>query len=125
MTITTASPARSTWMGLMRGLSGQCPNCGRGRLFRGYLKVRSDCSACGHANGAYRADDGPAYFTILIVGHLVIAPVLAFSFIRTAGPWVLVATILPTLAVVTLILLRLTKGGLIGVLWATKAGSTQ
>ncbi len=111
--------------GLKRGVTGRCPNCGRGRLFRGYLKVNPTCEACGHANGEYRADDGPAYFTILLAGHLFVAPLLIFSFIETWNPWLLCAVILPPLAIATLILLRLTKGGLIGVLWSTRAGSAQ
>jgi uncharacterized protein (DUF983 family) len=111
--------------GLKRGVQGRCPNCGEGRLFRGYLKVNPTCEACGHENGRYPADDGPAYFTILLAGHLFVAPLLIFSFMQTMNPWLLCAVILPPLAIATLILLRVTKGGLIGVLWSTRAGSAQ
>lgn len=105
-----------------RGLSRRCPNCGEGRLFRGYLKVQETCKACGHANGQYRSDDGPAYFTILLVGHLVVAPLLCFSFIWTTPPEVLAPVLLSAIAVITLTLLPFVKGAFIGVQWATRRG---
>lgn len=114
--------SRSALLGIKRGVRRLCPHCGEGALFMGYLKVRPVCPACGHDNGHYRADDGPAYFTVLIVGHLFIAPVLFLPFIRDWSPALLCATTLPALAVLTLALLRVAKGGLIGVLWSTRAG---
>ena len=114
----TSSP--SVGAGLARGLSRRCPACGQGRLFRGYLKVEETCPSCGNVNGQYRADDGPAYFTILIVGHLVLAPMLCFGFILSWPVQVLVPLVLGFLAVVTLTLLPFVKGAFIGVQWATK-----
>jgi len=109
---------RSAQVGFLRGLQRRCPNCGEGRLFAGYLKVEPVCDACGHENGAYRADDGPAYFTILIVGHLVVAPLLCFSFIWTWPVAAVLAVTLPLVAATTLALLPLVKGTFIGVQWA-------
>jgi uncharacterized protein (DUF983 family) len=117
---TEAVTQRTAGVGLMRGLKRRCPACGEGRLFRGYLKVEGTCPACGHDNAQYRADDGPAYFTILLVGHLVIAPLLCFSFIWTAPPQIVVPVVLGSVAVVTLVALPFVKGGFIGVQWATK-----
>ena len=88
---------------LKRGLLHRCPNCGQGRLYRAYLKVVDACESCGQELGKYRADDGPAYFTILLVGHLVVAPMLILSFIWKAPLW----TILPRV-----------KGVLIGLLYS-------
>lgn len=119
------NPERAVGEGLKRGLMGRCPNCGEGRLFKGYLKVEPTCEACGHDNGAYRADDGPAYFTILIVGHLVVAPMLCFSFIWTWPIGAVVALSLSIVAVATLTLLPIVKGGFIGVQWATRAVVAQ
>jgi uncharacterized protein (DUF983 family) len=104
--------------GFLRGLRRRCPNCGKGDLFKGYLKVRPLCPNCGHDNARYRADDAPPYFTILIVGHLVIAPMLMFSFIwKWPIGWVLLSTLVP-LALITLGLLPLVKGAVIGAQWA-------
>lgn len=110
----------SAGAGFKRGLARKCPACGEGKLFRGYLKVEPTCSVCGHDNGQYRADDGPAYFTILLVGHLVIAPLLCFSIIWQASPWVVVPLMLGGIALVTLTALPFIKGAFIGVQWATK-----
>lgn len=113
---------RATSTGLKRGLSRRCPHCGQGSLFSGYLKVAPRCAACGHDTGAYRADDGPAYFTMLIVGHLLVAPMLCFSFIWTWPIGAVLAIGLGVVALATLTLLPLVKGAFIGVQWATRTG---
>ena len=109
---------RSVAVGLRRGAAGRCPNCGRGRLFRAYLKVRPACEICGHDNGQYPADDAPPYFTILILGHLVIGPLLIFPFIWTWPVGLVLAILIPALTVLTLTLLPIVKGAVVGVLWA-------
>ena len=111
-------PERRVATGLARGLRRRCPECGRGQLFAGYLKVRPTCEVCGHDNGRYRADDAPPYFTILIVGHLVVAPLLAFPFIWQAPVWLVVGTTLPALFLLTLLLRPRVMGAGGGVHWA-------
>ena len=46
----------------------------------GYLQVRHACPACGTELHHHRADDGPAWATILITGH-VMAPVMLAVFL--------------------------------------------
>jgi uncharacterized protein (DUF983 family) len=118
-----ANTERNAMIGFRRGLARRCPNCGEGHLFRGYLKVDPVCEACGHDNSAYRADDGPAYFTILIVGHLVIAPLLCFPFVWQADPVVVLAVILPMVGAATLALLGFVKGAFIGVQWGARVAA--
>ena len=108
------------WTGISRGFCRKCPNCGEGKLFRGYLKIQPTCAACGHDNGRYPADDAPPYFTILLVGHLLVAPLLLFPWIWEASPWLVAPLTLIPLAVLTLLLLPRVKGGVIGALWAIK-----
>ena len=103
---------------MLRGLKGRCPACGEGKLFSRYLKVRPTCSHCGLDLAKYPADDGPAYFTILIVGHLVVAPLLIFPVIWEASPAIVLPATLIPLAIVTLVLLHVTKGWFIGLLYA-------
>ncbi len=103
---------------MRRGLKGRCPHCGEGKLFRSYLKVTPTCTACGHDLAKYPADDGPAYFTILIVGHLLVAPLLIFPVIWEASPWIMVPATLVPLTVASLVLLPLNKGWFIGLLYA-------
>ena len=111
-------PTPSRLTAILRGLAGRCPNCGQGKMFRAYLKVADNCPVCGHALGEYRADDGPAYFTILLVGHLVVGPMLFFSIIwKAPAVYVVPATLIP-LAVITLWLLPRVKGALVGLLYS-------
>jgi uncharacterized protein (DUF983 family) len=120
--IASAGPERSVGLGLKRGLQHRCPACGEGRLYARYLKVEPHCEACAHPLGDYRADDGPAYLTILIVGHLIVAPLLLFPFVWEWTPWaVLPLTLIPLAAAVLLLLPRI-KGAWVGLLWATRAG---
>lgn len=109
---------RSVWEGLKRGLLGRCPHCGEGKLFRAYLKVAAACPSCAHALSQYRSDDGPAYFTILIVGHVVLAPFLMSSIILTWPIEWLLALFVPSIIGLTLALLPRVKGAFVGVQWA-------
>ena len=122
-----APVGHSPLTGLKRGARGQCPNCGKGRLFRAYLKIRPICEICGHDNGQYPADDAPPYFTILIVGHLVVGPLLAFHVIFTWPPGLVLAVLLPSLTSLMLFMLPIVKGAVVGVLWgvAKPAGPRQ
>ncbi len=113
-----SEPPRRVPTGLARGARLRCPNCGRGTLFARYLKVSPTCDVCGNDNGQYRADDAPPYFTILIVCHLVVGPLLAFPFIWKAPLWVVLGTTLPALLLLTLVLLPRVKGAVIGFHWA-------
>jgi len=116
---------RTVSRGIARGLRHRCPNCGEGRLFARYLKVEPVCRSCGHENGRYRADDAPPYFTILIVGHLIIAPMLIFPWIWEADPLLVVGVTLPLLAALTLSLLPIVKGGVVGLHWAVDASRDE
>jgi uncharacterized protein (DUF983 family) len=110
--------SRSLVEALRRGALGRCPNCGEGRLLRGYLTVEQRCAVCGQDFTPFRADDGPAYLTILLVGHLVVAPMLCFPFIWTWNPVLVVATSLSVVLGATLAALPRVKGAFIGLLWA-------
>jgi len=69
----TGKPARRVWQAMKRGFVGRCPNCGEGKLFRGFVKTVDHCEACGEALHHHRADDLPAYLVIVIVGHVVVS----------------------------------------------------
>jgi uncharacterized protein (DUF983 family) len=108
--------------GMKRGFLGRCPQCGEGRLLHHYLKVEATCPVCAHDNGQYPADDAPPYFTILLVGHLALVPLLVLPFIFTWPiQWVLL-TVLSFLAGLTLWLLPRVKGAVIGLQWALREG---
>ncbi len=106
--------------GFLRGLSHRCPDCGHGRLYRAYLKITPTCEACGHDLSAYRADDGPAYFTVLLVGHLVVAPMFFFPFVWETSPLITVPVSIIALTSLILLLLPRIKGAFVGALWSIR-----
>jgi uncharacterized protein (DUF983 family) len=116
----TDAPSRPYLRSLVRGLKGRCPSCGRAALFYRYLKVEPICQTCAHDLDRYPADDGPAYFTILLVGHLVIVPflILFAPVIWKAPWWVIVPAAVVPVAAITLLALPVIKGAVIGVLYA-------
>ena len=82
---------RDTLPAVRHGWGRRCPSCGKGRMMQGYLKVAHACGECGQEFYHHRADDGPAYLTILIVGHLM-APLLLHVFVTyRPDPWVMLA----------------------------------
>ena len=58
---------------MWRGARGHCPACNApAAMFRAYLKISDTCHSCGLHLGGHEADDAPPYFTIFIVGHVII-----------------------------------------------------
>ncbi len=105
---------------MMRGSRFRCPQCGKGRLFRKYLKVEETCPVCGHDNAQYPAADGPAYFTILIMGHLFVAPLVLFPFLFKLPPVWVAAVLVPAVVIIALLILPRVKGAVIGLMWALR-----
>jgi uncharacterized protein (DUF983 family) len=106
-------PTLATAIG--RGLLGRCPACGKSKLFNGFLKVSPVCPQCAAPLGLARADDAPPYFTILIVGHVVIP--LLFIVDKLQLPiWVMTAIFVPLTLVLALGLIQPIKGGTVGLM---------
>lgn len=105
-------------LGVRRGLRLRCPECGEGRLFSSFLKVKG-CEACGSDNTVYPSDDAPPYLTLLLVGHFIVP--FAFWMDKAWAPelWVMFAIWLPLITIVTLAALPYMKGAVVGVAWAT------
>ena len=104
----TPPPDRSLREAMTRGFFGRCPSCGRGRLFSSYLKVVNTCDVCGEDLRGHRADDAPAYLTLLMSDETWPNS----SLVWVAGFWLLV-----TLVASLLILPRI-KGAIVGQQWA-------
>lgn len=105
---------------LRRGWARRCPNCGSGSIFSGYLKVRDSCPVCSEDLHHHRADDGPAYLTILIVGH-ILAPALMFVFVKFRPEPLTLMTIFSVGTVaLSLYLLPRLKGWLVAMQWAKR-----
>lgn len=113
---------------MLRGWRRRCPACGEGKMLTGYLKVRDTCPHCGEELFHHRADDGPAYLTILIVGHLM-APLIMWAFIEfRPNPLVLSGVFGTGCVALSLYLLPRIKGAFVALQWAKRMngfGGTQ
>lgn len=99
-----------------RGLLGRCPACGKSHLFNGYLRVQPECKGCGAPLGLARADDAPPYFTILLVGHIMIPAMFIVDRAYSPEVWLMTAIFVPMALVMSVGLLRPIKGGTVGLM---------
>lgn len=105
---------------MLRGALGRCPACGKGKLFHGYLGVNASCADCGEALHHQRADDGPAYLTILLVSHLGAPLLLAFYMMYRPSAMSMLIGFGLGAVILSLLLLPRIKGGFIGFQWARR-----
>jgi len=105
---------------MFRGWRRKCPNCGSGPMLSGYLKVRDTCPDCGEPLYHHRADDGPAYLTILFVGHIM-APLILIAFVNyRPAPIVLASIFTVGCVALSLYLLPRLKGVIVAIQWAKR-----
>lgn len=113
---------RDAKQSILRGWRRKCPHCGNGPLLKSYLKVNDTCAVCREELYHHRADDGPAYLTILLVGHLM-APLLHVSFVMWRPEPLTLFTIFAVGCVgLSLYLLPRLKGAIVGYQWARRMG---
>ena len=116
----TGEAPRDKKTAILRGLRCRCPNCGEGKLFKSYLKTVDACAHCGEEIEHHRADDFPAYLTIFIVGHIVVAAYMSVDQVVDLEMWQQMALWIPMTAILSLLLLQPLKGGVIGLQWALR-----
>ena len=109
---------RSLWKAIGNGVMCRCPNCGKGKLFRSYLKINDTCSECGEKLSSARADDFPPYIAIFIVGHVLVGWMLHAEMSGPVDPMFYVWTMIPAAILLPLIMLPSIKGAVVGLQWA-------
>jgi uncharacterized protein (DUF983 family) len=114
------SGTRPIFGSLLRGAGLKCPACGEGGMFRRYLKVADACPQCGEELHHHRADDAPPYFTIVIVGHIVVSLVLMVEMAYRPPLWLHAALWLPLSVALVLLILPSVKGALVALQWALR-----
>jgi uncharacterized protein (DUF983 family) len=102
---------------LLRGWRGRCPACGKGHIFRAFLKVADHCDACGEELYHHRADDFPAYCVIFAVGHIIVPLVLVVETTWMPPLWLHAAIWLPAVLALSIGLLQPFKGGIVALQW--------
>jgi uncharacterized protein (DUF983 family) len=113
-------PPREIKTAMLRGLRQKCPACGKGPLFRKYLKVTDVCPVCSEELFHQRADDAPPYFTMVIVAHVVVGGILMLEEAYAPPSWVHLVLWLPLTVILSLTLLPRVKGALVGLQWALR-----
>ena len=102
---------------LWRGLRLRCPQCGEGKLFQSYLKPQDQCPHCQEPLGHIRADDGPAWLSIFITGHIAVALILHLEQYDLLTFLVEIAVIVLTVLSSIFFFLPRSKGLFIAAIW--------
>lgn len=89
-------------------------------MLRDYLKVRESCPVCGEALHHQRADDGPAYLTILVVGHVLGPLMLSVYTAFQPDPLVMATGFCVAAVAMSLWLLPRMKGAMVALQWAKR-----
>ena len=118
MVFTSENPTKQA---AIRGFLQRCPACGKGHLFRAYLKQVDACSDCGEAVGHIRADDGPAWLTVMVVGHIVVALMMLANVVLFMPLWISLTGFVALSGAMVLGLLQRAKGIFIGMIWSMNA----
>jgi uncharacterized protein (DUF983 family) len=111
---------RDTRSALWRGWRRRCPACGEAPMMDGYLQVRRVCPACGTELFHQRADDGPAWATILITGHLMAPLMLGVFLAFHPEGWMMAVGFSVVFVALSLWLLPRLKGMFVGLQWAKR-----
>lgn len=113
-------PDRPVAPAVRRGSTRVCPACGGAPLMAGYLTVRETCPACGTEMHHHRADDGPAWVTILVAGHLMAPLMLLVHAVWRPEGWVMALGFSTVFVLAALYLLPRLKGAFVGFQWAKR-----
>jgi uncharacterized protein (DUF983 family) len=103
------------------GALGRCPRCGKGHIFRGFLRMRDSCEVCGLDYSFADPADGPAFFVLCFacVPSVILTLWIELHFDPPA--WVHLVTSLPFLLITCLLPLRPLKGWLVASQYYYKA----
>lgn len=105
---------------LLRGLRCQCPACGTAPLLHRYLKVHDNCPNCDEEYHHQRADDGPAYLTLLLTLKITVPLMVSVMFIRDWHPAALFAIFGTFHVALSLFLLPRLKGMTVAWQWSRR-----
>lgn len=109
---------------ILNGLKCKCPGCGKGKLFYKYLKQVDKCDNCNEKLENYKAEDGPAWLTLILVGHILAPFMMKKEIYNLYSTSVCIAFFIAIGTFLTLFLLPRAKGLFIAVLWHIDRKST-
>ena len=100
-----------------RGVRGLCPSCGKGRLFKSYLKQNDRCGSCDADFSEIRPDDGPAWAVMLVTGAMIIPMAVFLSTHDIMPDWAGMTLLIVLVVGWALLLLPRAKGAFMALLW--------
>lgn len=119
--MTELTPAEKfSWI-VKAGWHGLCPRCGEGKMFVGKLKLASKCDRCDLDYRFASPDDGPAFFSLMIVAFPLTFLVVWFQLAFEPPAWVHLITSVPLMTIGCLLPLRPIKGWLVTHQYVNKA----
>ena len=111
----------STFTAIRRGLARRCPRCGEGKVLTGYLTREPECKSCQLDLTPISADDGPAWATLLVVGHVVAPLLILFGRDERIPIWLAILALSAIMLVGVWWCLPRAKGLFIALIWSTGA----
>lgn len=95
------------------GWKGLCPRCGKGHMFRSWLKLSDNCPVCGLDYRFASPDDGPAFFSLCFVAFPLTFLLVWFQVAIEPPFWVHLLTSFPLMAIGCVLPLPKIKGWLV------------
>ncbi len=102
---------------LTRGFFGKCPECGEGKMLKKYTTPNESCANCNLDFAPLRADDGPAWATILITGHLTMPFTFLLFDIGMESVLLIIALSILFICGLSLLILPRAKGMFMAMIW--------
>lgn len=97
----------------LTSLASKCPNCGKGKLFAGFLDLRSSCDQCQQDYSFADSGDGPAFLIIILVGFIAVGGALTLDVMFAIPYWLHLVIWLPLILILSIGLLRPLKAMMI------------
>lgn len=105
---------RTGWLGL-------CPRCGKGHMFRSWLKLTDKCESCQLDYRFAAPDDGPAFFSLCIIAFPLVFLVVWLQVALDPPWWVHMVTSLPLMVLGCVLPLQPIKGWLVASQYVNRA----
>jgi len=106
---------------LKSGWKGLCPHCGKGRMFKAWLKISDRCEVCGLDYRFAAPDDGPAFFSLCVVAFPLFFFVVWLQVAFDPPVWVHLIVSVPILGFGCVLPLRPIKGWLVASQYVNKS----
>lgn len=105
---------------MARGSIGKCPKCGKGKLFNGYLQLSEHCNNCNDVLGNLPTRDTPAQISMFLILAIIVPLILTIEAAYDPPFLFHLWFSVPLIIFISLVILRITKGAIAGILWFLK-----